>query len=332
MVERLVPRMTDSIDFQGVLQRIAAARRLLLTTHLAPDGDALGSLLALNSLVARMGKTALMICHNEVPSYLQFLSGCEQIKLAEAAEGQVFDLAIAVDSSDLERLGNCGEAFLRVGNTIQMDHHRTNTRYASHNLVMDDLPASGALMCLLFEASGLSYTQEESICLYTALSTDTGNFCFGNLTPKLFEQVADLMRAGLPIVRIARFLHLMKEKENVLLLGRALSSLRFSCDGRLSGMCLTKEDFAFAGAGSQHTDRLVNYGLYLPGVELAYLACEEDEGVKVSFRAIPPREVASVAAALGGGGHKQASGCTVMLPLKEAVTLVEEKLREALDA
>lgn len=324
--------MTESIQFEEIIRRITAAERLLLTTHLTPDGDALGSLLALNSLVKRMGKEALMICHHEVPAYLRFLPGWEDIYLPAAAAGQAFDLAIAVDASDLERLGGCGEAFLKVGNTIQMDHHRTNTRYARYNLVMDGLPASGCLMCLLFEASGLPYTKDESIFLYTAISTDTGNFCFGNLTPRIYEQMADLMRAGLPLNETARALHLMKERENVLLLGRALSSLRFSEGGRLAGMQLTKEDFAFAGASSEHTDRLVNYALYMPGVEMAYLACEEDEGIRMGFRALAPKEVATVAASLGGGGHKQASGCTIHLPLQEAVALVESRLQDALNA
>lgn len=332
MVERLIPRMTNSIDFEGILQAVAASSRVLLTCHLAPDGDALGSLLALNSLVRRMGKETQMICNDAVPDYLQFLPGADAIALPAAAEGQAFDLAISIDSSDLERLGASGPAFMKVGNTIQMDHHRTNTRFASKNLVMDELPASGCLMCLLFEASGLPYTREEAICLYTAVSTDTGNFCFGNLTARIFEQMADLMRAGLPLIETARALHLMKAKENVLLLGRALSSLRMSADGRLSGMRLTRDDFAFAKADSEHADRLVNYALYMPGVKLAYLACEEEGGVKLSFRAIAPYEVASVAAALGGGGHKQASGCTIHLPLDEAIQLVEQKLRDLLDA
>ena len=253
-----------NIEYAEILRLIGQAERVLLCTHLAPDGDALGSMLALGSLVKRMGKQVTMICHDPVPGYLVFLPGQQAIKLPAQAAQEHFDLAISVDASDAERLGDSHALFAKCPVTIQMDHHQTNTRFAQHNLVLAQLPASGSVVFPLFEAAGLPITREEAIYLYTAISTDTGNFCFGHISDVTFEQVAATMRAGLPLVETARRLHLMREKEQVLMLGRAFNSLKFFMDGRLSGMEITQQDYLDCCATDEHTDKIVNHGLYIP--------------------------------------------------------------------
>ena len=123
--------------FQDILDLIGQAKHILLCTHLAPDGDALGSMLALGSLLRRMGKQSTMICHDLVPGYLFFLPGQEAIRLpSQVSVDERFDLAISVDASDAERLGDSFTLFSRCSKTIQMDHHSTNTRFAQHNLVL----------------------------------------------------------------------------------------------------------------------------------------------------------------------------------------------------
>lgn len=323
--------MGQSIDFAGIIGMIKASKRVLLTTHMLPDGDALGSLLSLNSLARRLGVQTRMIVNDPVPVYLQFLPGSQEIALPDAVKDEQFDLAISIDSADLERLGKSGPIFIKHEQTVQLDHHQTNTRFAKYNLVMDELPASGCLMGRLFKEAGLALTQDEAIWLYAAISTDTGNFCFSSLTADTFELMADLMRAGLPIVDTARQLHLMREKAHVLLLGRALSSLRFLADGQISAMRVTRKDFEECGASGEHMDRIVNYGLYIPGVKLAYLVSDaEEEGSKFSLRAIAPYEVGAAAASLGGGGHAQAAGCTLPLPMDQAIAKVEARLLQEL--
>ncbi len=308
------------------------ARRVLLCTHLTPDGDAIGSLLALDSAIRRMGKQTLMICHDLPPRNLRFLPGVEGIQLPEAARGQSFDLGFSIDASDAERLGDSAEAFFACAQTLQMDHHQTNAGFAQHNVVDALAPASGTLAYRFIQATGLPFEQHEAICLYAAISTDTGNFCFSHINAETFEQMAGLMNAGLPIVETARQLHLMREKEHVLLLGRALHSLQFDLDGQLSFMVIRQEDMEATHATQEHADRIVNYGLYIPGVRMCYLATQTDGGVKFSLRAIAPDEVASIALELGGGGHPQAAGCTLSGPMEEAVARVHQRLRQALRA
>ena len=317
-------------EFSPILDLINKAENVLICTHLAPDGDALGSMLALGSAVRRMGKKATMVCHDKVPGYLSFLPGSEEIILPAQAEGRNFDLALSVDASDLRRLGDSAALFKRAPASVQMDHHKTNDLFADLNLVLDDLPASGCIICRLMEAAGLSVRQNEAICLYTAITTDTGNLCFGSVSDETFEQIAALMCGGLPLADTARQLHLMREKEHVLMLGRALNSLEFLMDGRLTMMILTKEDYSSSGANISHTDKIVNYGLYMPGVEMACLAHEMDDGIKFSLRSIAPRDVSLLAMKFGGGGHAQASGCSIDAPLDEAVRRVIEAAREEL--
>jgi phosphoesterase RecJ-like protein len=186
------------------------------------------------------------------------------------------------------------------------------------------------LVFRFFQEAGFAFSRDVAVYLYTAISTDTGNFCFSNVTDETFEQAAQLMRSGLPLQETARALHLMQEKEQVLLLGRALYSLRFFEDGRLSGMQLSKKDFLECQAGGEHTERIVNHGLYIPGVQMCYLASEQDDGIKFSFRAIAPCEVSGIAFAFDGGGHAQAAGCTIPGPLEDAISRVRKALLEAL--
>ena len=317
-------------EFAQIIRAINDSKSVLLCTHLAPDGDALGSMLALSSAVRRMGKQTTMICHDTVPGYLSFLPGCEDILLPAHVGDESFDLALSIDASDLRRLGDSAAVFKQADTSVQMDHHKTNDLFADINLVMDDLPASGSIVCRLMEAAELSILENEAICLYTAITTDTGNLCFGNVNDETFEQLASLMRGGLPLTDTARQLHLMREKKHVIMLARALGSLQFLEDGRLTLMTLTKDDYVSNGANISHSDKIVNYGLYIPGVEIACLAHEMDDGIKFSLRSTAPRDVSKLATRFGGGGHAQASGCSIDAPLDEAVRLIIEAAREEL--
>lgn len=317
-------------QFAEILDAIRESERIVVCTHLAPDGDALGSMLALASLIRRFGKTVTMVCHDRVPAYLSFLPGQQEIRLPSEVTPERFDLALSIDASDLKRLGDSGAVFSAAPLRIQMDHHKTNDRFADINLVLDELPASGSLMCRMMEAVGLNITRDEAICLYTAITTDTGNLCFGSVSDETFEQIAALMRADLPLIDTARRLHLMREKAHVLMLGRALNSMRFFMDGRLTMMQLTQRDYEECGADISHTDKIVNYGLYIPGVQMACLAHEMEDGIKFSLRSIAPYEVSGLAQSFGGGGHAQAAGCTISEPLEKAAELVREAAEKAL--
>lgn len=326
--------MTDlkkSIDINQVIHLIKSAQRIILCAHLQPDGDAIGSLLAMTALLQRLGKKAIAVCHDPVPDNLHVLEGVEVVLRPYEVADRDCDLFISLDCSDLDRLGDAQAIFHRAPATLVIDHHASNTFFGEYNYVDTRVAATGNLVFRLFEAAQVPYDSRVASWIYAALSSDTGNFSFGQMDEEFFLQMSKLMHAGLDIVRYARLLHLMKDKVFYQLLGRALSSLRFFCDGKASCMCLTQQDFLEAGTTSDHTEGLVNYALYIPGVQMCFLASENEEHqVKFSLRALAPNDVSGIASEFGGGGHVLAAGCTVDLPFAEAVARMQARMQQAL--
>jgi len=210
---------------------------------------------------------------------------------------------------------------------LQLDHHPTNPLYAQVNLVDGEAAASGCMVMRVLDALGVAVTADMAGCLYAAISTDTGNFCFKNTNAEAFSCAARLMEAGLDINDCARRLHLLRQEAHVRLLGRALCSLRVFGDGKCAGMILSHQDYEAAGAGAEHTDKIVNYALDMPGVEMAYLVDEREIGfAKVSLRAQPPRDVTKIARKFGGGGHVLAAGCRTEMALDVMCSLIEKEM------
>lgn len=320
-------------DVAALKPIIDGAKQILLFTHLLPDGDAIGSVLALDSLLKHLGKETMVLCQDKVPDNLRFLPGWEQVKNAAdfgTVSNKEFDLGIAVDASDFARLGDCGTLFKRCPKTIKIDHHVTNEQYADLQYVDVEVAATGVLIFRLMAAYHKPISLDESLYLYTALSTDTGNFSFGKMTDEFFDQVAQLMKAGLPIVSATRQLHLVKHPGFISILTRALDSLTYLADGELTMMLLRASDFVDAKATMEHAEGIVNYGLNIQGVEMTFLATQSEEGVKFSLRCLPPHDVSKAAQAFGGGGHVLAAGCTIHAPFDQAVAQMREYLEKVL--
>ena len=314
---------------QQVLSAVQAAGSVLLFCHVSPDGDTLGSALALKLRMTAMGKSVRLFVDGEWPSNLAFLPGMSAAEGPDAAV-ETADLALAVDVSCEERLGACAPAFFAAKRTAVVDHHGSNPGFARINWIDGDAPATAVLVYRLLVELGGSLSRDEAVCLYTGLSTDTGNFIYESTSAESFRMMAALMEAGLPLAEYARRLFRVKELPFVRLLGQTLPSLRLFCGGRVAGLTLTAEQMRRAGAKPGHTDGLVDYAIDLEGVVMAYFARETEDGrVKVSLRALEPWHVDQVAVRFGGGGHRLASGLTVNMPLAEAAQTVEAALAEA---
>ena len=318
------------VDIASLLPLIRAQQRVMLFTHLQPDGDAIGSVLALDLLLKRLGKETIVLCQDPVPENLRFLPGWEQVKSAADFEEMGLDapdaLGISVDASDFARLGNVGPYFKACRMTIKIDHHATNEQFAQANYVDESVAASGVLIGRLYEAFDEPVTRDAALYLYTALSTDTGNFSHGKMTEEFFTQMASCMRAGLPIVEASRILHLVKHPKFIKLLTRALDSLTYHAQGRLTTTLLRGSDFESLDDDMEYAEGIVNFGLNIRGVEMTFLATQTPEGVKFSLRCLPPHDVSKAAAHFGGGGHVLAAGCTI----DKAVSLMREHLEKAL--
>ncbi len=326
----LKARTMQTINLNETARVLMDAGRILLCTHVMPDGDAIGSLLAAGRLLRGKGKDVTMVCHHPVPEYLRILPGWEEVCLpAEAAE-KSFDLACSIDASDLERLGDAGALFTAAPKTLVIDHHASNTCFGELNYIDSKVAASGNLVYRLYRELGMEPDADAAACLYTALSTDTGNFSFGQMDEEFFLQVSGLLHAGLDISGYARALHLTKDLSFIRLLTRALNSLTFECDGRLSIMLLRVKDFEETGTSHELTEGLVNKGLNITGVKMCFLATQlDDEYTKFSLRALAPYNVAEIATEFGGGGHLLAAGCTVRIPMDEAVAKMKARMLQA---
>lgn len=310
-----------------MLSVLKGANSILLCTHIAPDGDAVGSTLAMGLALRKMGKEIALACADPIPERFRFLPGAGEFLQAEALAGRKFDAALAIDAADLTRLGDCAPAFLAAQVTLQIDHHGTNPGYAGINCIDGGAAASGCLILRCLDALSIPLTPALSQCLYCGISTDTGNFCFDNTDAEAYFCAARLMEGGLPLYETARRMHLLREEAHVRLLGRALNTLQLSAGGKCAWMHLNREDFRLAGAGQEHTENIVNYARDLPGVEMAFLGTELPDGsAKFSLRAQKPRDAAAVAGKFQGGGHTLAAGCRIRLPLLEACAAVEKEM------
>ena len=318
-------------DPEGIARAIREARTIAICSHISPDGDTIGSALAMRLAALSLGKTVRVFCQDKVPDNLLFLPGVEEIR-SPLGNQEKFDLFLAVDVSDRGRMGACAEVLKDCAHTAQIDHHETNPGYAEINSVDGAASATATMLRDQIRALGLPLTREMAICLYTGISTDTGNFSFDCTDAETFRVMSDLMEVGLPLAELNLKLFRERDPAQLRLLGRAIQGMWYEAEGRLAVMALTRKDFEACGALSEHSDTLVNYGLETTGTEMALLARETEEGrIKFSLRARPPLRVDLIAARLGGGGHALASGITMEGPIGAAVSRVIREMLQSLD-
>lgn len=315
---------------QEILAALNEAGSILLCAHVSPDGDTIGSTLALQLALKHLGKHTQTICADEVPQILMFLAGASEIQKPDQVKGQTFDLAVAVDVSDRHRLGDCAPLFFATRRTIQIDHHGTNPGFADMNVVDENASATGVLIYELIHELGVSLDPDIAKCLYTGIATDTGNFSFDNTTSDAFAVVGELMTQGLPIAQLNRHLFRERSLEQTLVLARALGTLTFYGQGQIACMQLRQADLNECGARPEHAEAIVNFGIDITGVKMAFLAREVQEGTKFSLRAIEGCNVAKIASLFGGGGHALASGCTMNAPLDNAVRIMAGAMEKCL--
>ena len=323
--------MSDGMS--AVVEALRSADSVAVCCHVNPDGDTIGSALALRLALLRLGKRVAVFSADKRPDMLAGLPGADAIRNYDSlGTEESFALLLPVDVSDSHRMGRLtdGDVFAlmqaRCARSAQIDHHGTNPGYCQCNDVDGDAPAAAVLVWRLLPSLGVRLDADLAACLYAALSTDTGNFSHGNTNAEAFRMAAELMDAGLELSRWNRRLFLEKPLAQQLLIARAMASLRYLCGGRLAVMRLSRQDFEDCGALKEHADTIVNIGLEAQGARMSLLAREDGDGIKMSLRAVAPLAVDGVARSFGGGGHAQAAGCTVRGSLEEACAQVAEAM------
>lgn len=302
---------------------------IAIITHIMPDGDALGSSLALLHALKALGKRAFVCDRDEVPGFLHLLPGWETVVRPDAIPYPP-KAVISVDCADEGRMGTAGALMEGDIPKAVIDHHETNQTNIVPALVDGEASASGVLVLDVIKELDAEMTKEIARCLYTAISTDTGNFSFSNTTPEALTAVAECLKAGIDVSEMSFQLFRMKSQGRTKLLGRALNGIEYLENGQIALICLNRADFAECGALDSDTEGIVSFGIDTAGVEVAILAVERVGSTKFSLRTRERINAAQVAATMGGGGHARAAGVTLQLPLNEAVEQVLEAFIKAI--
>jgi phosphoesterase RecJ-like protein len=311
---------------EAIARMIRQAQTIAVCSHVNPDGDTLSCAAAMRIALLRLGKDVSLFCDGKVPDQLSFLPGISEMRVPSENDGP-FDLMLSVDVSDPKRLGACADLIARSSHTAQIDHHPTNPVFMEENDVDGTAPAACILIREQLKLLGVELDRDLAICLYTGISTDTGNFAFASTNAACFRVMSELMEYDLPLAKLNRILFRDRAMPQVLLMGKALGGLRYYEDGKIAVMTLTQQDFRDCGALAEHADTLVNFGLDTVGTRMALLAREDENGtIKFSLRAKEPDTVSDIAQAFGGGGHPQAAGITMDGTLGETAGRVLEAM------
>lgn len=309
-------------------EALRAGSRVLLACHVNPDGDTMGSALALGLALRRAGKDVTLVSPDEVPLPYRFLPGSDGF-LNAVPEGD-HDVSVALDCDGLNRLGPAAPGVRRAACVIEVDHHTGNDRFGDIVVVDPTAAATGEIIFALLRLLALPILPDVATNLYVALLTDTGSFRFANTTARSLRIAAELVDCGADPFRIADHVYETRSYPATLLLGRALASIGLSQDGRIAWGRLTARDFEEVGATDAETEGIVNHLRAIAGVRVAVLFREVNGKVRVSLRSREPVDVAAVARVFGGGGHRVAAGCTLPTPLAQAERRVLDEVRKAL--
>lgn len=306
---------------KAIAEWLKACDDIAIITHIMPDGDALGSSLALMHALKDLGKRAFVCNRDEVPGYLHLLPGWETVVKPDALPYPP-KAVIAIDCASTDRMGTAGSLMENDIPKAVIDHHETNQTSIVPALVDGEASASGVLVLDVIRELGAALTKDVALCLYAAISTDTGNFSFSNTTPEALAAAAECLKAGIDVSETSFQLFRMKSQGRTKLLGRALSGIEYLENGQIALIRLRRADFAECGALDSDTEGIVNFGIDTAGAEVAILAVERVGSTKFSLRTRSRVNAAQVAASMNGGGHARAAGVTLQLPLNEAVEQV----------
>ena len=316
------------------LQALIGHDDVVIATHVRPDGDAIGSQLALGLYLEELGKEVTMINEHPVPENLDWMSGADRIQVFDGSLAQRTTIAnagavVLVDCNDGSRVGDLLSGAVRSSVAVKflIDHHTHPGNWFDHVYLREDAAATVELVYELIAGNHpTSIKGAISMALYVGLVTDTGGFRFDTVTPKVHRMAADLLEYGtINPSTVHRAVYETRSVAWVRLLSRALGSMQRCNSGRVGYMALSRGMFGEHGATREDAEGFVNYPLSIKGVEVALLFTETAKGTKVSFRSKGSQHVNHWARSLGGGGHQNAAGVFLRCPLGDAKDQVLSK-------
>jgi phosphoesterase RecJ-like protein len=327
-------RQGTNDDLRAVAEALRSHDRFLIVTHENPDGDALGSLLAMRLGLDRIGKDSVTFLPGEsgIPTDLSLLNleGLQRQLPEDAAER----VLLALDCANAARMGAAAELLDRVPLSINVDHHHDNTRFAKVNLVLADVSSTGEIVAGILRELGVKLTREIALPIYVALLTDTGRFGYSNTTPEAHDLAAELLRAGVDPRHVFQEVYERVALAHLKLVGRAEERAAVYEGGRLIISYLLRSDFEDFGVGEEYAEGIIDDLRKVDGTEMAAMIREPPERPgaprRVSLRASHDEiDVSAIARKRGGGGHRQAAGFSSDESIDQIVEFIRSEFVKA---
>jgi phosphoesterase RecJ-like protein len=313
---------------QDIAHAIRSRQRFVLSSHARPDGDSIGSQLAMVYALRAIGKHAIAVNVDAAPPPLMQFPGVPDIQIAPAVDGE-FDAAIIMECSDLARTGVSG---LDRSFVINIDHHPGNTGFGQLMWFDSSAAACGEMVFDLVKALGVPLSREIATHIYLAILTDTGSFHYSSISPRTFEICRETLEAGVDPVLVARNVYDSNSMGRLKLFGAVLSAMQIDATGRIAIVYLDHDMAREAGGTYEDTEGLINLPLTVKEIEaVVFFKQIEGEQYRVSMRSKGDIDVGGVAKTFGGGGHKNAAGCTVSGAIDALQKLFIAKIEDAID-
>ena len=318
-----------------IIQQLKNSRSVLIASHVNPDGDAIGSLLAMCLALDALNIKATLYNESDIPAVYRFMPEIKRIQ-NQISRVHAYETAIILDCSNLDRIGRATDIVTQIPMVINIDHHSTNTRFGERRLIDDKACATAELVFRLLKEMDVPISTAMATSIYTGIVTDTGSFRFSNTNASAFEICNEMVLLGVKPKHIARHLYGSYSLGRIKLLNQALGSIEISNNGSLSLMTLTQNMLRKTGTQPEDADGLIQYARKIEDVRVAALIQEQANGRKhvsadknyhVSLRSDGSIDVASIAATFGGGGHPSAAGFNLESTLdkiKETIKAIPE--------
>lgn len=319
-----------------IIHQVKRSSHILVASHRDPDGDALGSLLAMGLALSKIGKKTTLYNESSIPAVYRFLPSVERI-VHHVKKPSCYDTAIILDCGDIHRLGSEYETIGKIACIINIDHHISNTGFGDIQYVDTEACATTEIIYRLVTEFGAAIDRQVATCIYTGILTDTGSFRFSNTNQAAFAIAREMAELGVDPYAVAQHVFGTYSLGRIKLLNLALNSIEISGNGKLSIMTVTKHMLDSTGTQPEDVDGLINYARRIRDVRVAALIQEPKNGIcqskdrrkfHVSLRSDGSVDVAAIASSFGGGGHFSAAGFqieTTLFDLKsEIITLSEQ--------
>lgn len=325
---------TISDIFDDISTIIEKSKKVLVVSHIDPDGDALGTQLAFASYLRTLNKEVFLVKEHAIPDKYNFLPDIKLIKNIDEYDNNLnVDTVVILECPGFDRLGKAYNLFDDKARIINIDHHRDSSLLGEVNWIEAMCSSVGEMVYEYFEAVGFNISKDIAFQLYTAILTDTGRFRYNSTSPRTMEIVAKLITAGADPKYICDEVYYNMSRSSMELTAKILHSIEFHYSGKICLLSLTKNMLDESAADMSESDGLVDFTLFTNGVVVGVLIKESDPDVtRISLRSRDKINVADIAAKFGGGGHFNAAGCTIENNLENTKKVILKLIKEELDA